>query len=166
MAAVEIQKDTVVTLAYKLSVVNPDEGLVVVDEKSESDPIEFLFGYNALLPAIESHLLGQSVDFELSIKLPPEEAYGDFSPELEIWYDRDKLPATPPIAVGMKYQTQGAHGQVIAVVVKEIDGDNVLLDGNHPLAGHTVSFDIKVLGVRKAKPEEISSGQITPSRLH
>ena len=160
----KIAKDTVVKLAYTLSVVDPDQGEVVLDEKPEENPIEFIFGYNALLPAVESHLLGAAVPLEMTLKLPPSEAFGDYKPELEIWYERSKLPQE--IAVGMKFQTQGADGKVTAVVVKEIDGDKVLIDGNHPLAGFTVSFDLKVLGVRKATAEELASGQILPSRLH
>lgn len=162
----EIQKNSVVKLAYKLSVLNPDQGLVVVDEKPETEPIEFLFGYNQLLPAIESHLLGQQEGFELELKLPPEQAYGEFLAELEIWYDRQKLPGGKDITVGMKFQTQGVHGDVIAVVVKEVDDQNVLLDGNHPLAGLTVVFDIQVLGVRAATESEIQAQQVQPSRLH
>lgn len=155
-----IGPETVVTLAYTLSATGKDGVLSPIEIRSVDNPIEFIFGKGLLLPAIEKKLEKKSKGYKATVTLMPADAFGDFKQDLEQWYDIKKLPKAIVPQVGMKFQTQGPTGDVVSVLVKEIRGEQVLIDGNHPLAGETVQFEMEVLRVRQATPEEISSGEI------
>lgn len=155
----KITPDAVVSLAYRMSVVERDGSLTLIEERTKDKPLEFVFGAETVLDALENHLDGKTVGWKSGLRIEAEDAFGATRPELEQWYDRKKLPAVD-LKIGMKFQTQGPQGDVLAVIVKEIKGDQVLLDGNHPLAGCAVHFELEVLRVREGTPEEISTGEI------
>ncbi len=156
---------TVVTLSYTLTVKNSDGSSEVLETRSAQNPIEFIYGQGLLLPAVEKNIAKQSAGYKKTLVLPPQEAFGDVNPQLEAWYDISKLPKSLPLQPGLKFQTQGPQGDVISVLLKEIRDNKVLLDGNHPLAGATIEFELEILRVRQATSEEITSGQVL-SRLH
>jgi FKBP-type peptidyl-prolyl cis-trans isomerase SlyD len=160
-----IGPNTVVTLSYTLSVSAPDGTLSPLETRAKQNPIEFFYGHGMLLPAVEKNIEKQTAGYRATLVLPPRDAFGEFDAKLETWYQKDKLPKGVPLQIGLKFQTQGPGGEVISVLLKDIQGDKVLLDGNHPLAGATVEFDFEVLRVRAATAEEAASGQVK-ARFH
>ncbi len=160
----KINDSTVVSLCYQLIVEEGDQS-VVIDERKSQDPVEFVYGCGMLLPAVEEALANKTVGYKNSLLLPAEKAFGEYKPELEQWLPRAHFPKNVELKVGMKFQTQGPSEDVISAIVKEIKEDEVLLDGNHPLAGAQVRFELEVLRVREATDEEIATGQVQ-KRFH
>lgn len=150
-----IAKNTVVTVQYTLS----DAQNNVIEENG--DPIVYLHGgYDNTLPAIEQALEGKKVGFSVAIQIDPEDAFGEYDPELIRLEDREKLPT--PLEIGMQFEgtsEQAADGEdSIIFVVTDIAEDKVVLDGNHPLAGMALRFSLNVTDVRAATEEEIEHG--------
>ena len=155
----KIDESTVVTLSYQLFIKEGDQ-LHQMDQRDRNDPVVFVFGLGLLLPKVEETLLHQTVGFKKEMVLTPEDAYGEPAADLAQWVSREKFPKDLELKVGMKFQTQGADGEVLSAMIKEIKDDEVMLDGNHPLAGYVVHFNLEVLRVREATEDEILSGQV------
>ncbi|MDR1311234.1 MAG: peptidylprolyl isomerase [Burkholderiaceae bacterium] len=146
----KIEKNTVVTVSYKLTDAqnNPLE--------DGQEPIVYLHGgYESILPAIESALDGKEAGYSITIHVEPQEAFGDYDPELVRVESRDKFPAA--IEVGMQFEglPDDEESNALIFTITDIAGDQVVLDGNHPLAGIALRFALDVLDVRTATPEEI-----------
>lgn len=154
-----IGENKVVTLSYQLFSLGESgtQEPGFIEERTVDDPVEFLYGQGQLLSAVEKKIVGQSAGYQANISLHPRDAFGLYNEGLVQWYDKEKMPTNEALQIGMKFQTHGPDGQVLAVMVKDIQGDKVLLDGNHPLAGLHVRFDLKILRVREATSEEIAS---------
>lgn len=161
-----IEKDSVVSLSYQLFSVNDQHNDVLVEERTVDDPLEFLFGQGVLLPKVEEAIKGKSHGFQTQVVLHPRDAFGLHQPDLQTWMDKGRFPQEPALQLGMKFQTQGPDGKVLSVIVKEIEDDKVLIDGNHPLAGIELRFDLRVLRVRQATEEELIRGEVDPRNLH
>ncbi len=149
----KIAKNTVVTVEYTLS----DAQNNVLEENGE--PIVYLHGgYENTLPAIEAALEGKKSGFSVMIQVEPEDAFGEYDPDLVRLEARDKLPT--PLEVGMQFEgvpeQAEADDAAIIFVVTEIAEDKVVMDGNHPLAGMALRFALNVTDVRAATEEEIA----------
>ena len=143
-----ITKDTVVTLSYKVS----DALGRLIDEAK--DPMAYLHGgYDNTFPKIEAALDGQAKGFATSLVLQPEDAFGQRDEALVQTIPKSEFP--PGVKVGGQLKGRGVDGQEQAFTVMKIKGDTVHLDGNHPWAGKALRFNIKVTDVRAAIPEEI-----------
>jgi len=121
-------------------------------------PMPYLQGSNkGLLPKIEAELEGQSVGASVTLSLPPEEAFGPHLAELVF---TDNIANVPPEyqKIGVEAQFQSDQGDVKTFVVSKIKNGKVTLDGNHPLAGQTVTFHVQVTDVREASDEELRMG--------
>ncbi len=161
-----VDKDKVVTISYQLFSLGEGQGPVLIEERTVDDPLEFLFGQGVLLPKVEEAIKGKSYGFQTEINLHARDAFGLHHPELQTWLEKDKFPKESGIQLGMKFQTQGPSGDVISVIVKEITDDKVMIDGNHPLAGLSLRFDIKILRVREATEAELMKNEVDPTQLH
>lgn len=161
-----IEKDKVVTLSYQLFSLGEGQAPILIEERSVDNPLEFIFGHGVLLDKLEEVINGQSRGFQKEVNLHPQDAYGLHRPELQAWLESSVFPKDQEIQLGMKFQTQGPGGDVISVIVKEVKDDKVLIDGNHPLAGLNVRFDINVLRVREATDEELLKKEVNPGHLH
>lgn len=161
-----VEKNKVVTMSYQLFSLGEGQAPILVEERTIDDPLEFIFGQGVLLAKLEEAIKGQSRGFQSEVNLHPQDAYGLHRPELQAWLDRKVFPQGQEIELGMKFQTQGPSGDVISVIVKEVQDDRVLIDGNHPLAGLKVRFDLKVLRVREATEAELLKNEVDPSQLH
>lgn len=161
-----INKNKVVTLSYQLFSIEKGHEPILIEERTVDDPLEFIFGEEVLLPKVEEKIKGQSRGFSAQIELHPKDAFGLHRAELQTWMSIDKFPKKQELLLGMKFQTQGPNGDVISVIIKEIQEDKILIDGNHPLAGLFIRFDLKVLRVRDAEAEELTSKEVNPSKLH
>lgn len=160
----KISHKTVVTLCYELFV-QEGRDWKLMDQRDRQNPIEILFGQGLLLPEVEKVLLDKKKGFQVRIELPAHLAFGERREELAVWVPRHQLPSNPPLQVGMKFQTQGPDRSVMSVVLQRIEDDRVLLDGNHPLAGSVICFELEVLHVRGATDEEIATGEVQ-KRFH
>jgi len=148
-----------VTLAYK---VMDTAGKLL--EKSE-EPMAYLHGgYNNTFPKIEAALHGQQAGFQATITLAPEDAFGVRDPALERSIPKKDFPPGVKVGGHLKGYSEDGREQVFNVV--KIKGDKVLLDGNHPQAGKTLQFALKVLEVRPASEEEISHRHVHGAHGH
>ena len=151
----KIAKDTVVTVNYTLL----DAQNNLIEEGSQ--PMVYLHGgYENTLPKIEEELDGKEVGYASTIQVEPDDAFGDYEPELVKVEERARLPE--PIEVGMQFEgmAEGADDEPTIFTVTEIAEDKVVLDGNHPLAGMALRFELSVVDVRAATPEEIQHGHV------
>jgi FKBP-type peptidyl-prolyl cis-trans isomerase SlyD len=151
-----IGKDTVVTLQYKLS--DAQDNLI---EESQQPMVYLHGGYANTLPKIEEALSGKSAGYEVTIQVEPEDAFGEYDADLVKIEPREVLPE--PLEVGMQFEgapdDNGSHAGQVFTVTDIADG-KVVLDGNHPLAGMALRFALKVMEVRQASPEEIAHGHV------
>ena len=159
----KIEKNTIVSLRYKLT----DAQNNVIEEPDS--PMVYLHGgYEGTFPKIESLLDGQDIGYEATIQLEPSEAFGDYDPELLKIEPRTRFPE--PLEVGMQFEGVPDADEENAVT-EETDGDDepliytvtdvadnqVVLDGNHPLAGMALRFWVQVEDVRAATDDEIEN---------
>ena len=146
----------VVSMHYTLT----DESGNVLDASEEDNPLSYLHGANNIIPGLEKALTGKVAEDALQVKVEPAEAYGEKIPELMQTVDKAAFQGVDNLEPGMAFEAQGENGQVQRVVIASIDGDQVTVDGNHPLAGVTLNFDVKIVSVRDATEEEISHGHV------
>jgi FKBP-type peptidyl-prolyl cis-trans isomerase SlyD len=138
-----------------------------IDELKE--PVEFFYGGDDLLAPVEEALSGRDPGDEVKLQLEPEQAFGDYRPELVCFEDRKLFPEQ--LEPGMAYEglpqghaTPGMPGDVIYVVT-EVYATHVVLDGNHPLAGMALRLTIQVRAVREASEAEIEARSVGNSAL-
>lgn len=161
-----IENQRVVAISYQLFSLGEGQSPVLIEERTVDDPLEFIFGKGVLLPKVEEAISGQSYGFETEVNLHARDAFGLHHEELAMWAPKSSFPNDMALELGMKFQTQGPTGEVISVIIKEITDDKVLIDGNHPLAGLSVRFAIKVLRVREATEAELVKEEVDPTQLH
>ncbi len=147
----KVQKNSYVTLCYKLCAAD----FKVLEERTATDPLIFLQGHGQLLPAVELVIEGQSPGYRTSIKLSPAQAYGPYHPELVRAVSREQFASHLDLRVGMKFDTVGPDGEPLVVRILNLDDKTVKLDGNHPLAGQELIFELDILSVRQATSEEL-----------
>ena len=155
----DIGKDTVVTLRYKVA---DAQGKPLDDAK---DPMTYLHGgYHNTLPKIEEALEGKSAGFQTTLLLQPEDGFGLRDESLAQTMPRRDFP--PGVKVGGQLQGRTADGREQVFHVVKIKGVTVLLDGNHPWAGKVLRFSVKVTEVRAALPEELAHGHVHGGHGH
>ncbi len=143
----------VVTIEYTLT---DDEGRVL-DASEGRAPLEYLHGYDNIIPALENTLDSLEAGRTASVTIAPEEAYGERDPNAVFEVPREDFPEEMELGPGMRVSAQTPKGQ-IALTVVEVTEDKAVLDGNHPLAGMTLHFDVEVTDVREATEEELAQG--------
>lgn len=144
-----IQDGQAVTLDYRLTL--PDGTLI--EDSSGGEQMVYVHGSQEILPGLERGLAGMAVGDERQIVVEPEDGYGPRHPGRSKVVDRSQFPGGIEIAAGMSFQAQSADG-VARVWVSKVDGDEIELDGNHPLAGKTLVFDVRVLDVSDPPPAD------------
>jgi FKBP-type peptidyl-prolyl cis-trans isomerase SlyD len=154
MVAKKIEKDVVVGINYRLTVSDGTE----VDTTQGREPLEYLHGHENIIPGLEKALEGRRIGDEIDKEFDPEEAYGVRDPEREIEVTREQLGFDPE--VGTVVQAQLPDGREQHLMIAKVDGDTVTLDGNHPLAGENLRFEVSVASLREATADEISKGHI------
>ncbi|MES2978405.1 MAG: peptidylprolyl isomerase [Pseudomonadota bacterium] len=155
----KIEKDTAVTLRYKVS---DPQGKLLEESK---EPMVYLHGgYGNTLPKIEEALDGQSKGFQTTLQLKPEDAFGLRDEGLMQTIPKNQFP--PGVKVGGQLEGRGEDGQTHVFTVTKIKGDTVMLDGNHPMAGRELRFTLSVTDVRAASAEEIAHGHVHGEHGH
>jgi len=154
-----IAKDTVVTLRYKVA----DANGRLIEESRE--PMVYLHGgYNNTLPKIEEALEGKPAGYETTLSLQPEDAFGQRDESLVRVIPKSDFP--PGVKVGGQLQGVTDAGQAHVFHVMKIKGAEVHLDGNHPLSGKALKFTLKVTDVRAATAEELAHGHVHGEHGH
>ena len=148
-----IAQDQVVSIHYTLK----NDAGEVLDQSGNGEPLTYLHGHGNLIPGLERELAGKGPGDKLSVKIPPADAYGEYDKALVQQVPRRALKGIRDLKVGMRLQAQGPQG-AHAVTVTALTGDLVTLDGNHPLAGQNLNFDVEVAEVRPATEDELSHG--------
>jgi FKBP-type peptidyl-prolyl cis-trans isomerase SlyD len=149
-----IENDTVVGIDYRLTVADGTE----VDSTSGREPMEYLHGHQNIIPGLEEELEGHGVGDELDVTVGPDVGYGERDPERVLEVGRERLGFEPEL--GAVVSARLPDGREQHLMVAEIEGDTVVLDGNHPLAGQTLRFEVSVRSIRRATDEEIANGQV------
>jgi FKBP-type peptidyl-prolyl cis-trans isomerase SlyD len=153
--SMQISKNKVTIIEYTLK---NSEG-EILDTSEGQEPMAYIHGIGNLLPALEAVLEGKGVGDEVVVSIPPEEGYGIPDAELVQVVERNVFPEEDDLHIGMQFQAQDDDGTHV-IWVTDIAGDEVTIDGNHPLAGETLNFDVKVVGVRDAGAEELDHGHV------
>jgi FKBP-type peptidyl-prolyl cis-trans isomerase SlyD len=149
-----IAPQTVVSLQYVLK----NAAGEVLDQCDQEQPHCYLHGANNLISGVEEALSGSEAGAAMEVVVSPEKGYGPRDDELVLAVPRSELPEGD-LNVGMQFEIRQGEG-VGVVTVTGIEGEEVTLDGNHPLAGETLHFDLKVLEVRAATEEELEHGHV------
>ena len=151
----QITKHTAVSIDYTLK---GDDGNII--DQSSDGQFVFLAGAHNIIPGLESALEGKSAGDELDVSIEPADAYGEIDPARVQTVKREAFPEGVEIQVGMQFHGASPDGHPVVVTVASIDGDDIVIDGNHALAGRTLHFSVKVVDVRAASEDEISHGHI------
>jgi len=151
----KIVKDSVVTLSYEVT--DPDGNVLDAGE----EPLVYLHGgYDDVFAPIEQALQGKSVGDTVTVKMQPDQAYGEYDADLVLVEPLSSLPQ--PLTVGMQIEAEpdGDTAEAVFYRVTDIAEGKAVLDGNHPLAGRALIFTGTVTAVRPASPAEIEAGQV------
>lgn len=151
-----IGDNLVVSMHYKLT----DATGQLLDSSEGSDPLNYLHGSGNIIPGLERALVGKVEGDSLQVQVEPGDAYGESNPELVQVVDRAAFQGVESVEVGMAFEARGPDGAAQRIVVAAIDGDQITVDANHPLAGQQLNFDVEVVGVREATAEEIEHGHV------
>jgi FKBP-type peptidyl-prolyl cis-trans isomerase SlyD len=150
----EIGEKKAVTFHYSL---RDDEGNVI-DSSDGKKPLTYLHGAGNIVPGLEKALEGKKAGDDVKATVPPAEGYGTRDEANIRNVPRRKLP-DGKLVPGMRMQLQTNQGPIVATVLA-INGDYVTIDANHPLADKTLHFEVKVVEVRDATPEELKHGHV------
>ncbi len=136
-----------VSLQYSLS---GEDGKLIESNKGK-EPLKYTHGQQQIIPGLEKGLAGMKVGDEKRVKVKPEDAYGPVNKEAFQEFPKEKIPPDG-LKVGAVLTARGPQGQVVPVRVHEIKEKTVVLDMNHPMAGKTLVFDVKVLDIQPGQP--------------
>lgn len=151
----QVAKDKVVAINYTL---RDDEG-AILDTSPDGSPLEYLHGAGNIIPGLEKALEGKQTGEDLAVTVAPEDGYGQRDDNLQQQVPKNLFEGIERIEPGMRFQAQ-TPGGVQIVTVKEVEDDQVTVDANHPLAGQTLNFEVKVENVREATGEELEHGHV------
>ncbi len=117
------------------------------DSSAGRDPLAFKLGSGQVIPGFDKAVEGMSVGDSKTVNIPAEEAYGPHNEQMVQDVPRSALPGDLSPEVGMGLQAQGPDGQVANLVVTAVQEDSITVDGNHPLAGKALNFDIELVSI-------------------
>ena len=148
-----IEKNAVVAIDYTLT----DHDGVVIDTSTGRGPLKYLHGIGALIPGLEKELEGKVVGDKLDVSIKPDEGYGLRDEELVQDVPREHFAHVPELQVGMQFEADSPQGPVLVTII-DVNDQQVKVDGNHPLAGVVLNFNVEVKEVRSATSEELDEG--------
>ena len=147
-----IANDHVVSFNYKLT---NAEGETL--DQSQGEPLAYLHGAGNIIPGLENALLGKTVGETFTVTVPAAEGYGEYNPELVQEVPAQMFQGVENIQEGMQFQAHTDDGVQI-VTVKAVEGENVIVDANFPLAGQDLTFEVEIVEIRDATEEELQHG--------
>ncbi|MDB4930032.1 MAG: peptidylprolyl isomerase [Myxococcaceae bacterium] len=151
-----IANDSVVAFDYTLR----DGAGAVIDSSQGGSPMVYLHGHGNIVAGLEEALHGKTAGASLKVTVKPEDGYGEWREELVMKVARSRLPKSPEPKVGLELQGVGPGGEPLHLRVIAIEGDQISLDANHPLAGQELHFEVSIQTVRAASEEELAHGHV------
>ena len=149
-----VENGKVVSFHYTLTNAQGD-----VLDQSQEHPMPYLHGAGNIIPGLEKELAGKKVGDKLTVNVPAAEAYGEYHEQLVNDVPREAFQGVDQIEPGMQFQANTPEG-VQVITVKAVNGDQVTVDANHPLAGQDLNFDVEIVDVRDATEEESAHGHV------
>lgn len=149
-----IEKDDVVYIEYTL---RNDRGEVL---EHPNAPIPYMHGHHNIFPALEKALEGKGEGERVSVDLSPSEAFGETREDLRRVESRSSFPNEADLKVGNQFEGELPTGEMAIFTVIGMEDEKVFLDGNHPLAGQALHFDVEVKSIRPATAEELAHGHV------
>jgi FKBP-type peptidyl-prolyl cis-trans isomerase SlyD len=151
----QIAENTVASFHYTLT----NDAGEVLDSSRGREPLLYLHGAGNIVPGLEQAMEGRGPGDTFKVDVAPDQGYGKRHDGLIQKVPREAFQGVDSVEVGMQFQASGPQG-AMSVTITAIDGDQVTVDGNHPLAGETLHFDIEVAEVRAASAEEMAHGHV------
>lgn len=148
-----ISKNSIVTLNYTLT----DDENETLDTSVGGEPLVYLHGAQNIIPGLEEVLEGKKKGDKFKVAIPAEKAYGEHMEEMIQHIPKNQFPTDQQLQPGMKFQANSPQGPIVLTVI-EVGETDILVDGNHPLAGENLNFDVEVADVRAATAEELTHG--------
>lgn len=150
-----IEKNKVVTIEYTLT----DETGELIESSEGQEPLTYVHGVGSIIPGLESSLEGKSPGESIKVSVPPEEAYGQWDEGKVLDVPKTQFSGIGDVTAGMQFSVHSSAGEQIVTVTK-VEAETITVDANHPLAGRTLTFDVKIVGIRDATPEELDHGHV------
>lgn len=151
----KVASGKVVKLGYILTNNRGEE----LDRSSEDRPFEYLHGQGQIVIGLERELEGLGLGDKKKVVVAAKDGYGEVDPNLRGPVPKEHFPKDMPLEVGIQFRAELGQGPVM-LRIAVIEGDSVVVDANHPLAGETLNFDVEVLAIRDATKEEMSHGHV------
>lgn len=151
----KIATNKVALINYTLS---NDQG-EVLDSSEGAEPLAYIHGAGNIIPGLETALQGRQKGDSFKVSIPAEEGYGERDDRLTQVVSKDMFSGVDEIEIGMQFHAQTDAGMQV-ITVTAVEGDEVTIDGNHPLAGETLHFDVEIVEVRDASSEELDHGHV------
>lgn len=146
----------VVTLNFTLK----DQDGIILDSTSGEQPFSYLSGHQNILPKLESEIDTMLIGSKRNISISAFDAYGEYNEDIVQVVGKNEFPPEFLLEVGMEYIASAPDGTKMPFTIIDVDEENVTIDFNHPLAGKDLNFEVELLNVRDATPEEISHGHV------
>jgi FKBP-type peptidyl-prolyl cis-trans isomerase SlyD len=150
----QITDKTAVSIHYTLT----NNGGEELDSSIGDAPLVYLHGTGNIIPGLEEALTGKKAGDKLNVTVQPEQAYGVIDPAMNQVVSR-KMFEGMDIEVGMQFHADVNFGSGV-ITIAEINGDDIIIDGNHPLAGEVLHFDVEIIDVRAATADELAHGHV------
>lgn len=151
----QVADNLAVSIHYTLT---NDEG-EVIDTSEGDEALAYLHGYGNIISGLESALTGKAVGDKFKVRIDAEDAYGEIEDDRVQIVSIEMFEGVDELEVGMQFHADVTSGPGVITIIN-IDGDDITIDGNHPLAGVPLTFDVEVVDIRPATAEEISHGHI------
>ena len=151
----QVADNTVVSFDYVLT----SEDGNVIDSNEGAGPLAYIHGQGQIVRGLEDALAGRAVGDKFQVTVSPDKAYGVRDSALVQVVSRDMFESVHELEVGMRFRATLEDGEHLFTIVS-LDGKQVTIDGNHPLAGSTLNFDVTVVNIREATAEELSHGHV------
>ncbi len=149
-----IRENKVVDLVFTLKSAEGE----ILDQAEKDDPFTYLHGADQVVPGLEAGLQGLKVGDKKKVVVSAAEGYGELDPRLKVTASRGQFPKGVELEVGTQFETETPDGDEVVFTVCAIEGDKIHVDGNHPLAGQTLHFEVEVLSIRDATADELEHG--------
>lgn len=151
----QVAKHKVVSIDYTLT----DNQGMELDSSRGKAPFAYIHGIGNIIPGLESALEGKEAGDAVQAVIPPDKGYGDRDENLVQQLSRGQFDTEGNIEVGMQFHAMSENGPRVVTVIS-VQDDKVTIDGNHPLAGVTLHFDVTIKDVREATGDELSHGHV------
>jgi FKBP-type peptidyl-prolyl cis-trans isomerase SlyD len=151
-----VKDGMVVTIHYTLK---GDDG-EVIDTSEGGPPLTYLHGAQNIVPGLERELTGKNAGQRLEVDVAPRDGYGEHDPRGMARVGRDAFPEDLELEPGMQFGAEDEQGGEHTVWIRAVEGDTVVIDRNHPLAGVTLRFAVSIESVRQATREELAHGHV------